>query len=401
MKNNKVLRYFLIGIIALFLIHQLYSSIYNPITTEAAEYYEAIDGVTVRGLILREESIVTSAANGVMHFVTQDGKRVAKDGVVAEIYGSESASYTVNRISELTKEITDIQTLMASNNVSASDLSVANIKVDNALGSLILGCRGGNYSQSAELESELVSAINRRQMITGEQTDFSARLNDLQNELSSLQSTLPAVSSYVRAPMSGYFLSHTDGYEGLLSGKSAEDITPEFFDSVKKSELPENTIGKIVSGYEWFVAAKISLNDSARFAKGDELYLHTALGGGEDLPVTVKAINTSSNGTDAVIVLSCGSVSKELASMRNGNFTIVKNTYSGLKIARKALRIVKEKSGVYIVTGKSIKFVPVKVIYQLDDYIIVEQEQSDSNVLRLYDDVVIKGKKLYDGKVIG
>lgn len=400
LKGNKFLRYFLIAVLLLFLIHQVYSSVYNPITTEAAQFYEAIDGITVRGLIIREESLISGPSGGVLHFVTQDGSRVSKDGIVAEVYDSTSSSYTVDRIGEITEEITDIQNIMAYNNVSAADQSVANARVNEAIGALVTGCRGGNYSQSGSLSSSLVSAINRRQAVTGEQTDFSARLGELSAELSSLSATLPAASGYVRAPMSGYFLSHTDGYESPLSGKTPEEITPELIDGVKKEEVPQDVIGKIVSGYEWLVAAKISVNDAAKYSVGDELVLHTALGGGEDLPVTVRALNSSAGSSDAVIVLSCGSVSRELASMRYGNFTIVNKTYSGLKIAEKALRRVDDKTGVYIISGVTVKFVPVEVIYTVDDYIICKQENSNENVLRLYDDVIVKGKKLYDGKVV-
>jgi hypothetical protein len=47
-----------------------------------------------------------------------------------------------------------------------------------------------------------------------------------------------------------------------------------------------------------------------------------------------------------------------------------------------------------------IKFVEVNVVYRTDEYIICEQKDSNEQVLRLYDDVVVKGKRLYDGKII-
>ena len=402
MNNHKILKIFVIGILLLFLVHQIYSAVYKPITTESAEFYEAIDGVKFNGLIVREETVIESGSTGVLHFVASDGSRVAKGGAIADIYDSASTSYTVSRISELNGKIADIEELQAYNSVSASDLSLVNAKVDEALGELVKNCTNGTFTDSSEYTRRLLTAVNRRQMITGEQTDFSARLTALKEELSTLSASLPAASGIIAAPMSGYFISHVDGYEGMLSGKTPEELTPEFLKTVKVSEISEKAVGKIVSGYEWLVAGKISVNDSTRFKEGDELYLHSAAGGGSDLPVTVKAINLSNAEDAAVIVLSCGSVSRELASVRYANFTLVNNTYSGLKIQKKALRIVNGTAGVYVLNGSAVKFVPVNVLYTMDDYIICEQESSnEEKVLRLYDEVVVKGKKLYDGKVVG
>ena len=86
--------------------------------------------------------------------------------------------------------------------------------------------------------------------------------------------------------------------------------------------------------------------------------------------------------------------------MRNGKMTVIKNTYSGLKLPKKALRVQDGKTGVFVRSGATLKFVTVNVIYSTDEYIICEQQTSNDDVLRLYDDVVVKGKRLYDGKIV-
>ena len=48
-----------------------------------------------------------------------------------------------------------------------------------------------------------------------------------------------------------------------------------------------------------------------------------------------------------------------------------------------------------------VKFVEVNVIYSDDDYMICEKQTDDEKVLRLYDEVIVKGKNLYDGKIVG
>ena len=54
-----------------------------------------------------------------------------------------------------------------------------------------------------------------------------------------------------------------------------------------------------------------------------------------------------------------------------------------------------------VLTGMQVKFVEVNVIYSDDDYMICEKQTEDEKVLRLYDEVIVKGKNLYDGKIVG
>ncbi len=400
MKDYKVLKFLIIFLIAVFVIHQLYSTLYKPIGTETAQYVTAVEGIKASGIAIRKEVVVSSENTAALHFVTSSGTRVAKNGVIAQIYGSASASATVRRIDELTKKIADIEELSNYNSAQAADLSVANNKVKNALNNFVCSFKSGDFDSSDSMAQQLLSAINRKQMITGEQTDFSATVQNMQAELNNLNGQLPAPSGSITAPESGYFISAVDGYENAFSNIGTESITPEFLSSVKETDQGENLIGKIVSDEEWYIAAKVSLNDSMKYKQDDNVTLSTNLNGVIEFPATVKNINISSAGDDAVIIFACSQLNSDLAAVRKGTFTIITAKHSGLKIPKKALRVVKEQTGVYVVSGVSLKFIPVEVVHTMDDYILCKQEKSTENVLRLYDRVVVKGKKLYDGKII-
>ena len=144
------------------------------------------------------------------------------------------------------------------------------------------------------------------------------------------------------------------------------------------------------------------LNDSLKYKEGDTLSIKTSVKSSPVLPAMVERINISEDSNSAVVIFSCNQMNSELAGMRTGAMTVVNKEYSGLKVSKKALRVVDGKTGVYVVSGITVKFVKVNVIYSTSDYIICEQKQSaEETVLRLYDEVVVKGRKLYDGKVIG
>lgn len=401
MRQHTGLKVFLCLIAVVFIGHQTYSSLYKPITTASAEYYETVDGITVTGVILRNEKIITSESGGTLHFITQDGSRVSKGGVVADIYESADASVTVNRIAELQKSIHDIEEMQSYNDVQAADLSLANTKVKNALNALVRTTANGNFDDAAECSGQLLTSLNRRQLITGEQTDFSAQIAALKSELGALEAALPSAIGNIRAEKSGYFVSASDGYETVLSDVDLAAVTPEFLDTMAPVAVPENAIGKIVSDYEWYIAAKVSINESLKYKEGDSLTVRTSLKSTPELSVKVSKINISEESDNATLVLSCQQMNSELATMRTGIVTLVSKTYEGLRIPRKSLRVVDGQTGVYVLSGITLKFVKVEVIFSEDDYIICSQEKSNDSVLRLYDEVVVKGKRLYDGKIVG
>lgn len=400
MKVNTAAKLLILLAALTFTVHQIYSAVYKPITTDTAVYYESVDGLNITGTIIRNEYYITCDTGGVYHYLISDGSRVAAGGVIANIYSSEDASVTMSEIDALNVQIADITELQGYNNQQAADIKLVQGRVGTALNELIYSCSAGDYSDGQYTQENLLSAINRKQIATGEQTDFSARLSELNAELGRLQTLLPAAKGSVRSTASGYFTSSVDGYENALTEKNLENITPDYLKNLEPAQIPANVIGKVVTDYEWYIAAKVTLNDSMKYKVGDNLTIRTAIKSSPELAVTVKMINISEASDSAVVIFSCNSMNSELASMRSGTMTIVNKIYKGLKAAKTALRVVDSQTGVYVLSGITINFVPVNVLYSNDDYIICEQ-QTGNTVLRLYDRVVSKGRKLYDGKVVG
>ncbi len=400
MRDNKVIKIILCIIAIVFIVHQIYSSTYKPITTVSAEYYTAVEGFPINVTIIREENIICSDTSGALHFTLADGERSEKNGVIANVYSDANASVTVNRIDQLEERIHDIEEIQSYNDVEGADIKLINNKVNSSLNEQIRGIATDNFTSVESDSSELLTNISRRQMITGEQSDFSERLNELKTELDTLNASLPQPIGSIRTEEAGYFLSTVDGYETVLSCDEIDSLTPERIDSLKVATIPKNAIGKVVSGYTWYLAAKVNISDSLKYKIGDELTLKTTLKTTPQIDVKVEKINTSKEKDNAVIIFSCQQMNSELASIRHGSMTIINSTHSGLKLPAKALRLQDGKAGVFVRSGMTIKFVSVNVIYKTDEYIICEQQVSNESVLRLYDDVVVKGKNLYDGKIV-
>ncbi len=400
MKATSILRFFVILIAVVFLGHQGISAFYNPVKTETAKFYTAVDDFNITGLIIRNETLVESTDGGVKHFIVADGNRVSKNGVIANIYDNESASITVTNIEDVKNKIADIEDILSYNDIEAANLDLINARVVDRINELIMATSTGEYDGVNEKSGNLLSAINRKQAALGVAADLTPRLDALKSELNALSSSLPTVKGQIKAAQSGYFVSKTDGYEQVFKTDDLNALTPEFFKTAAAKEQNSNVIGKIVSDYEWYIAAEVSLNESLNYKEGEKLRITTSVKSSPELSVTVKKINISETASSAVIIFSCNEMNSELASMRSGPMSVVKAEYSGLKVPRKALRVVDGVKGVYVLSGMQIEFVPIEIIYSTDSYIICEKQSENGDVLMLYDEVVVKGKNLYDGKIV-
>ena len=400
MKKNTLIK-LAIGFMAVaFLTNQAVSAFYKPVTTESAVFYTANNGFKITGVIIRNEILVQNNKDGVLHFMIDDGERVSKDGVIANIYGSEAASITLSQIESVQNKIDDINAILSFNDLEAANLDLMNKRIDDDLDALVRAAASNNFDNIQTSSEDLLFALNRRKAALGDTSSFATQLESLNSQLAKLSSGLSGVKGEVKAAQSGYFLSKTDGYEQVLSANNLAEITPEFLDGLKSKDNGEKVVGKIVSDYEWYIAARVSINDSHNYKEGDSLKIYTSVKSSPVLPVTVKQVNTSSESTDAVIIFACSEMNSELASMRSGPMTVVSREYSGLKVPKKALRIVDGEKGVYIVKGMQAQFVPVDILYSTDN-IMVCKKMDDDGALRLYDQVIVKGRNLYDGKIIG
>ena len=73
-----------------------------------------------------------------------------------------------------------------------------------------------------------------------------------------------------------------------------------------------------------------------------------------------------------------------------------------LKVPKRAIIIDEnQQTGVYVRSGNVASFRKIKQIFsEPADYVICE-EVGESGYLRMFDDIIVGGRGLYDGKIIG
>lgn len=382
-----------------YFIYQIFASL-MPLTTGTAVFYTSYDGIQTTGTIIRDEHIVTDSTEGVRYFVVGDGEKVSKGGAIANIYSTQQESQAYSDINALEKKISALEEITAYNNTDAVDMDLLNNRIDASLLSVLTACQDGTFQDSADSDSQLLKYLNRKKIALGEEADYASAIAGLKAQLATLSAASPVAKANITSTVSGYFVSTADGFESVLTPDAAKTMTPEQFQSLETAPATEGTVGKIVSDYTWYISCVVPLKDSAAFKIGDSVKIKTTLNSASELKVTVEAINLGA-GDDVLMVFACHNMNGELATVRSIPITVVTGEYSGLRISNEAVRIVDGKSGVYVISGMQAKFVEINIIHSAGGYTLCELNPTNStDELRLYDEVIEKGRNLYDGKII-
>lgn len=396
---GKILTALAVVVFSIYFIYQFFAAL-MPLTTGTAVYYSAYDGINTTGTIVRSETVLSNDSKGVKYFVVGDGEKVSKGGIIANIYNSQAEAQVYTELALLSDRIAALTEVQSYNNTTAVDLDLLNTRIDDSLHSLISSCADGIFLESAELSENLLMLLSRKKIAVGDEQDYSAFLAELSAQHAALSASAPAAAATIFSDASGYFVSTADGYENILNSESVMSLTPETLSSLTPENVSEYSVGKIVSDYTWYIACTVPLEKSAGFKVGDSVTLKTTLKSASALTATVSAINLG-NGEEATMVFSCQNMNGDLATIRTLPITIVTGEYSGLRISNRAVRVVDGKTGVYVISGMQAKFVEVNILHSASGYTICEaNSENDKNSLRLYDEVIEKGRNLYDGKII-
>ena len=391
----------------------------DPLTSTTAYYYSSDDALTVSGYLIRDEEVLEDA-DGLLYITRGEGEKVAKGKRVAVLYHSSETLAQAQRLEELRVQLEQLEYAQ-----SVASGGQAVLKLDESIMEGLFTMKGhlsaGDLNAAGQESDTLRTLVLRRDYAFRGEDDVESQIAALQEEIRSLENAAGKGSTGVTAPSSGYFSSLVDGYETVLTPESMEKLTP----SVLKNTTPDHgvtsQVGKIIHSSTWYYAAVVDAD--APLIEGDSVTLRFASGLDKDIPMTVYSLGKEDRG-ERVLVLETDRYGGVTTLLRHQNAQIIFDSYAGIRVPKDALRVVTETiedgsggeitqrmTGVYCRIGLAAQFKPVSVVYQGEDYYLVEadptilgqmtEKQLQIRTLRSGDDVIVTAHDLYDGKVIG
>ena len=393
--------------------YQVYNANYVSVKTEIATYVSADDPgtsevVQATGTAIRKESVIQQQTNGVITYVVNDGGKVSKGGTVAEIYATEQDAAAQQQIETLNLQISQLQKLSSPGSTYAADQDTLNKQISQKLVALLQKSALGEFDTLEEAREDLLYVLNERQIVTNKVENFDDRIASLTQQRDSLSAGRQALGT-IAAPSAGIFISEVDGYESVFDYDNILSITPaQYREGLQTTVSPAaDAVGKICGEFKWYVVCVVSAEDALKFLEGNA--------------VTLSFPFATSDSVTAV-VLECSTMNEELARLRTETCSIAVTQYSGIRVSQKAVHFAevtrtyekedgeevtetKEVKGVYVMHGSEIVFRQIIPLYSTSTYVICdpnpdEDELMTSETVQLYDEIVVEGTDLYDGKVV-
>lgn len=438
-------------ILALFLIayvgYQAFLYFFSSsVEFETVNSYTVYDRLEVQGVAIRSEQILEKSSSGYVYYTLKNGARVSKDGTIAQVFPSEEDALAKKDIEVVDQQIETLQTLQKQGSVSKTNLEMLNTQLGVAQRDLVKMACKGNFGDADDLSSDMLELLNRKQILVGHVDDFEGQIAALTAKRNTLAGYKDATGT-ITSPVTGYFVASLDGYETTFD---YENVTSLTVDDVQKAldadPTPDtSSVGKVVSNYEWYLACIVPTEKLSLF--GEKMGMNVMLPFVTDdaIPVTVEKINKQ--GDKAMVLLKCSYMSDALSAVRCEQIQILLTEYSGLYVPDEALRFNKDNEpGVFVRNGTTLQFRRVKIDYHSETgkYSICDadvekakleaapttketkstsadgeetseapqetstaettapavEEKEEAPYLKLYDDMVVGGKNLYEGKIV-
>ena len=373
----------------------------DSVGTETVLSGTAEDKIQADGYIIRGEYVMNSPADGIISFRADEGKRVSKGSTVAVIFTGDVSDDVKNELSSIHQRMNEIEGSSAEKNLYAGDAVGGASQILNDIDAISEAAYRGKTSAVPNYKDNITRLIRKNNKDEAHSQTTYEQLSARKKEL---EGSISGNSVALYAPISGVLTSHTDGYEEYFGVGCLSAMTPEYLEqapSVKteaKDMVEKDTpCLKLINNYEWFVAANVDEKWAEDLKVGQYVSLRFNDISSEKMGGNIFSISEPSKGKVAVVVRSSG-LFNGMYTLRNAEVEIVRMTYKGFKVSKEAVHIDKDGSFYVFVNSEGVvRRRNIEILYSDDSYAIIKEDNSASNNLLLYDEVIVRGNHIEEG----
>ncbi len=428
--NSTIARRLISLLIAVLLLsyigYQIYQANYSQVRTETAVFASLADSVQAEGIAIRKETVLSKNSTGVVAYEVEDGGRVSKGGTVASVYASTQAAASEQQAKLLKQELDELTQMNKPGNVQMISPESLTQQIHMDLYDLLEHHSEGSRMGVQEKKQDILSLLNQWQIVTGKVENFDARIQSLTTQISTLSGSSGTKTGTVTTPAAGYFIANADGYESAYSYENVRSLSvADLKKEIQPSDVPQQAIGKICENFDWYLACVVSPQTAEKLKEGNRIMVQMPFATTMEIPARIVAVNQADKNSEAAVILRCNYMDSALANIRKEPMRLNIDTYEGVRVSQRAVRFVtmtkvfkdeegvetevtREVRGVYVMHGSEIRFVEIIPVFSSNNYVICkteldEQEKKDlmtDSTISLYDEVVVGGSDLYDGKIV-
>ena len=390
----------------------LFQGMTDPLTTAVAYAYTVNDSVEADALLIRREQVLSGGV-GIADVLPGEGERVGAGQTVAVLYRDGQALERKKQIQQLTLEAELLQYATTQTEPGAGVAQLENDVVRAAV-ALRADSAAGEFNRLEEQVLDLKRAVLKRDYTYGGGMDTS-HLTQLSAQLRALQTRSAQDTSRVYAKTEGVFSAQVDGYETVLSLEEAAQLTPAGLDALLERGMQSNdsAIGKIITANRWCLVANLPLRAAERLVKGGDAVVRFAGDFSKDVTMRVDAISKP-EGERCTVLLSSDRYLAQTTLLRRQTVEVIFDSNQGLRVPKDAVHILTKTvtdketgeetrvstTGVYVLVNGQAEFKTVKTMAEGTQFYVVQPTNEGKRVLRPGDQVIVRARNLYNGKVV-
>ena len=399
-KVFRILFMLLIAVFGIYLAIQFIIIFHRGYKTETAIAYTMADSISLQGVVSFDT--VRVDGSGDLGYLVSDGERVTNGTVLAECYTDDSQGLLRERLDRLGRTI---DLLSKSQNSSGSDLSLLTSQTRQALYNLLDKLDTAQYSGITDAEDAFLLAQNRMQVNTDQTEGFTQTIQVLQTEYDGIKAQLDTLQT-ITAATNGYFSSVSASPTIVTDAAQLDATTPAELNELLQNGFPvadaTNCAGQIATGFSWKFYAVCDLATADRLDGISSVKISVPGKQNTPLSAAVQELTRDEDAGLAKLVVSCQTVNAEILSFGVETAQIDLKTYEGIRIDKAALHIVDGQRGVYVKYGNLQRFLKIETLYEDENYILIPDngKLGTDNEVRLYDEIIVQGTNLQDGKLL-
>ena len=415
-KKSFGLKNFLFSFVIVCIVIYFFQNSIESVKTIVAEKGVLEDIISAKGIVVKDEEIYIANSDGFVTYYHNDGDKVNKGLLVADIN-------TDNKTANLKDQVDEIEAAIKLKNNEknkknhASDAKVNDEKSEKEL-------------QSSILNKDLENVYN----IVGQEdnnTEASASDNKYKDydlkQLESLKNSLLKNLGKNKLPFysnrSGIITYKIDGLEDKYKYGDVLTITPSSTSPMEyvESDTSKNSsvangqkLFKIIRNFDYYIAVTVS-NEYAKLFEENK-YIKTRISSGNDENVVwgfIKKINYGSE--QSVLIIYFDEYFYKVYDKRYVDLQLITEIHEGLKIDSKALCEKDGMTGVYVKDVSNIvKFFPVEILGQdkktaiiyIGDYVsendrrVIKFSEKKYETIKIFDKIVLEPDKVYEGQIL-
>ena len=395
----------MLGLIVYTVAHAMNFAMGNVLTTPVRRITDT-QITSAQGYLFRNEEVLTTQNTGLVDTLVKNGVKVGKNVSVANVWSTnlsgDALAEAQLRLSRINRSIRILEDSQLKAGTPLSEANKYRAEYTALYREIGAATEAGNLDSLPALEEKLLIALNRYVSLVGETDETKSHLQALRDEKQTLIGG--ATATEVKSEnSSGLFYDggYVDGFESIFTTQALENLTPEALHTLAESDpiTPDGqTVGKLVYGYEWYLALELSPSVAAGFRTGRAYRFTFPENDDAEAKLTLTKMVTGADTVLAVFV--CESHPNDFLFYRKQTVEITVGESEGFYIPETALVTQNGITGVYVFEESTVRFRQADIIWRGEGYAIAALPGEGSlTALRENDILIVSGNDLYEGKV--